>query len=174
VVAVARQTAGQILIKGETMNSTAPKLNRTIEDLTLNITQEIHVRASLEVTFTALLEQLGPLNETPDGKPMSLKVEPWPGGRWYRDLGGENGHLWGHVQSIKRPTLLEFYGPLFMSYPVSSNVQYRLNEVDGGTLIKFHHTAFGLITDDHRDGVVQGWTHMNDGVRKRAEAQSSR
>jgi hypothetical protein len=174
VVAVARQTAGQILIKGETMNSTAPKLNRTIEDLTLNITQEIHVRASLEVTFTALLEQLGPLNETPDGKPMSLKVEPWPGGRWYRDLGGENGHLWGHVQSIKRPTLLEFYGPLFMSYPVSSNVQYRLSEVDGGTLIKFHHTAFGLITDDHRDGVVQGWTHMNDGVRKRAEAQSSR
>jgi hypothetical protein len=174
VVAVARQAAGQILTKGETMNSTAPKLNRTIEDLTLNITQEIHVRASLEVTFTALLEQLGPLNETPDGKPMSLKVEPWPGGRWYRDLGGENGHLWGHVQSIKRPTLLEFYGPLFMSYPVSSNVQYRLSEVDGGTLIKFHHTAFGLITDDHREGVVQGWKHMNDGVRKRAEAQSSR
>jgi hypothetical protein len=78
------------------------------------------------------------------------------------------------VQSIKRPTLLEFYGPLFMSYPVSSNVQYRLSEVDGGTLIKFHHTAFGLITDDHREGVVQGWKHMNDGVRKRAEAQSSR
>ena len=29
-----------------------------IENLTLNITQEIHVRASLEVTFGALLEQL--------------------------------------------------------------------------------------------------------------------
>jgi len=28
-----------------------------IENLTLNITQEIHVRASLEVTFAALLEQ---------------------------------------------------------------------------------------------------------------------
>jgi len=156
------------------MNSTALKVNRTIEDLTLNVTQEIHVRASLEVTFAALLEQLGPLNETPDGKSISLKIEPWPGGRWYRDLGGENGHLWGHVQSIRRPTLLEFYGPLFMSYPVSSNVQYRLSEADGGTLIKFHHMAFGLITDEHREGVVKGWAHMNDGVRKRAEAQSSR
>ena len=38
------------------MTSTATKLNRTIEDLTLSITQEIHVRAPLEVTFATLLE----------------------------------------------------------------------------------------------------------------------
>ncbi len=115
------------------MSSTAPKMDRTIEELTLNVTQEIHVRASLEVTFAALLEQLGPQNDTTDGKPMPMKIEPWPGGRWYRDLGGENGHFWGHVQAIKRPTLLEITGPLFMSFPVVSNVQYRLSEVDGGT-----------------------------------------
>ena len=92
------------------MTSTAIKLNRTIEDLTLSITQEIHVRAPLQVTFDSLLEYLGPLNERPDGTPISLKIEPWPGGRWYRDLGDENGHFWGHVQAIKRPTLLEFTG----------------------------------------------------------------
>jgi len=156
------------------MASTAPKLDRTIEDLTLNVTQEIHVRASLEATFAALLEQLGPHNDTPDGKPMPMKIEPWPGGRWYRDLGGENGHFWGHVQAIKRPALLEITGPLFMSYPVVSNVQYRLSEADGGTLITFHHTALGLIQEDHRAGVGKGWTHINEGVRKRAEAQRSR
>ncbi len=156
------------------MTAAATKMHRTIEDLTLNITQEIHVRASLETTFAALLEQLGPRNDRPDGTPMPLKIEPWPGGRWYRDLGGEDGHFWGHVQAIKRPTLLEFSGPLFMSYPVASNVQYRLSEADGGTLIKFHHTALGLIEDDHRTGAVQGWTHINDGVRRRAEAQPSR
>ncbi|HKM81929.1 MAG TPA: SRPBCC domain-containing protein [Candidatus Acidoferrum sp.] len=144
-----------------------------IEDLTLNITEEIHVRASLEATFAALLEQLGPQNDTPDGKPMPMKIEPRPGGRWYRDLGSDNGHFWGHVQAIKRPTLLEISGPLFMSYPVVSNVQYRLSEVDGGTFIKFHHTALGLIQDDHRAGVGKGWTHINEGVRKRAEAQRS-
>ena len=156
------------------MASTAPKMDRTIEDLTLNVTQEIHVRASLEATFAALLEQLGPHNDTPDGKPMPMKIEPWPGGRWYRDLGGENGHFWGHVQAIKRPALLEITGPLFMSYPVVSNVQYRLSEADGGTLITFHHTALGLIQEDHRAGVGKGWTHINEGVRKRAEAQRSR
>jgi uncharacterized protein YndB with AHSA1/START domain len=156
------------------MTATAPKMHQTIEDLTLNITQEIHVRASLETTFEALLEQLGPRNDRPDGTPMPLKIEPWPGGRWYRDLGGEDGHFWGNVQAIKRPTLLEFTGPLFMSYPVVSNVQYRLSEADGGTLIKFHHTSLGLIEEDHRTGVVKGWTHILDSVRKRAEAQTSR
>jgi len=122
-----------------------------VENLTVTITQEIHVRAPLDVTFEALLEQIGPGNETPEG-PMPMKLEPWPGGRWYRDLGSENGHLWAHVQAIKRPTLLEFSGPLFMSYPAISNVQYRLSEFDGGTLIKFHHKAMGIIQDDHRQG----------------------
>ena len=141
-----------------------------IDSLTLTVTQEIHVRASLEITFAALLEQLGPANSTSDGNPMPMKLEPWPGGRWYRDLGLNSGHLWAHVQAIKRPTLLEFYGPLFMSYPVASNVQYRLSEEPGGTLIKFHHKAFGLIADEHREGVVRGWTHMLAGIRARAEA----
>lgn len=140
-----------------------------IESLTLNVTKEIQVRASLETTFAALLEQIGPGNETPDGTPMPMKIEPWPGGRWYRDLGDGNGHFWGLVQAIKRPTLLEISGPLFMSYPAVSNVQYRLTEEGGGTLIKFHHTALGLIEDAHRQGVVKGWTYILDCIRARAE-----
>lgn len=149
----------------------ATQKKRTIEDLTLTVTLETHVRAPLDATFAALLQQLGPHNHTPDGTPMPMKLEPTPGGRWYRDLGGDNGHLWGHVQAIKRPTLLEIYGPLFMSYPVVSNVQYRLSEVDGGTLIKFHHTAMGLIQDEHRAGVMRGWSHVIESARKRAEGQ---
>jgi hypothetical protein len=98
-----------------------------IESLTLTVTQEIHVKASLETTFEALLEQIGPENESPEQK-MPMILEAWPGGRWYRDLGDDNGHLWGHVQSIKRPSLLEISGPLFMSYPVANNLQNRLSE----------------------------------------------
>ena len=139
-----------------------------IERLTLLVTQEIHVRATLDKTFAALLEQIGPYNETPEG-PMPMKLEPWPGGRWYRDLGDNNGHFWGHVQAIKRPTLLEITGPLFMSYGAVSNLQYRLSEADGGTLIKFHHKAFGLIQEDHRGGAPKGWTHTLARIRARAE-----
>jgi Activator of Hsp90 ATPase homolog 1-like protein len=147
------------------MISTAP----AFEKMTLSITEEIHVQAPLDVTFASLLEQLGPFNETMEGQPMNMKIEPWPGGRWYRDLGNGNGHFWGNVQAIKRPTLLEINGPLFMSYPVVSNVQYRLSEVAGGTLIKFHHSALGLIEDQHRENVGKGWSFINANLRKRAE-----
>jgi len=145
---------------------------QSIENLTLNITKEVRVRAPLAVTFDALLAQMGPQNETPSGQPMPMKIEPWPGGRWFRDLGDNNGHFWGHVQAIKRPTLLEMVGPLFMSYPVASNVQYRLSESDGGTLIKFHHKAFGLIQDDHRQNVNKGWESINERVRAAAEKRN--
>jgi uncharacterized protein YndB with AHSA1/START domain len=134
----------------------------------VNITQEIEVRASLEVTFAALLEQLGPENETPEQR-MPMKLEAWPGGRWFRDLGENNGHFWGHVQAIKRPTLLEISGPLFMSYAAANNLQYRLSEKDGGTLIKFHHSALGAIPDDHKQGMQKGWTQIHARVRERAE-----
>lgn len=148
------------------MNLTAP----TLEGLTLNITQEIDVRAPLDATFEALLEQMGPANETPDGKPLPMTIEARPGGRWFRDLGQGNGHLWGHVQSIKRPTLLEITGPLFMSAPVVSHILYRLTEVDGGTLITFRHSALGFVPDDYRQGVAGGWTPLHERVRKQAEA----
>lgn len=140
-----------------------------IESLTLTVNQEIRVEAPLDVTFDALLEQLGPGNERPDGTPLPFKLEAWPGGRWFRDLGDGNGHFWAVVQAIKRPTLIEFAGPLFMSYPVANNVQYRLTEEAGGTLITFRHTGFGLIEEDHKRGVVGGWNHMLEQARKRAE-----
>jgi Activator of Hsp90 ATPase homolog 1-like protein len=152
------------------MSSTASAVV-ALDSLTLNIVQEIHVKASLEVTFEALLEQLGPGNEVSGGTAMPMKLEAWPGGRWFRDLGDGNGHFWAYVQAIKRPTLLEFAGPLFMSYPVSSNVQYRLSETDGGTLIKFHHAALGLIQDEHRKGVTTGWATIHERVRKLAETR---
>ncbi len=146
---------------------------QAVDNLTLNVTQEIHVRASLDATFAALLEEIGPHNAMADGKPMPMKIEPWPGGRWYRDLGDGNGHFWGHVQAIKRPALLEITGPLFMSYPVVSNVQYRLSEADGGTLIKFQHVALGLVPDEIRKNVSTGWGSLQERIRVRAEGDRS-
>ncbi len=145
-----------------------------IESLLLSVNEEIRVRASLDRTFTALLEQLGPYNETPDGTSMPMKLESWPGGRWFRDLGNGNGHFWGVVQAIKKPTLLEIAGPLFMSYPVANNVQYRLSEENGVTIIKFRHAGFGLITDEHKAGVVKGWAYIHENVRRRAETGRSK
>lgn len=96
---------------------------------------------------------MGPANTTPDGTPLPMTLEARPGGRWFRDLGQDDGHFWGHVQAIKRPTLLEITGPLFMSLPVASNVQYRLKAAGNGTVICSCHAAFGVVPDEFREGL---------------------
>jgi hypothetical protein len=141
----------------------------SVDNLSLNVTEEMLVRSSLDAAFAALLEELGPSNRGHNDSPMPMTLEPWPGGRWFRDLGDGNGHLWGHVQAIKRPTLLEVTGPLMMSFAVASNVQYRLKEVNGGTVITIRHTALGLFPDGFREPLTQGWQRTFERVRRRVE-----
>jgi uncharacterized protein YndB with AHSA1/START domain len=137
---------------------------------TFTITEEILVKASIEKTFASLIAEMGRRNVRPDGVPMPMVLEAQPGGRWYRDLGGDNGHLWGFVQSIKRPALLEIWGPLFMSTAATSNLTYRLSESDDGTRIDFTHTVFGPFPDDFRKNMGTGWTALHARVQATAEA----
>src|SRR5690349_25018627 len=143
---------------------------QAVDQPTFTITEEIFVRASIDATFDSLITQMGRQNETPEGKPLPMIIETKPGGRWYRDLGGDNGHLWGFVQSIKRPALLEIWGPLFVSTAATSNLIYRLSETPQGTLIHFTHTLVGPFPDDHRPRLASGWTALHARVRKAAEA----
>ena len=147
---------------------------QSVENQTFTVTEEIRVRASLEQTFASLLVQMGRQNQTPDGSPLPMILEPRPGGRWFRDLGGDNGHLWGFVQSIKRPVLLEIWGPLFMSTAATSNLLYRLSETPEGTLIAFTHTLVGPIPEDHRPRLASGWAALHARVRAAAEAASNK
>jgi hypothetical protein len=151
------------------MNQTA---TLPVEHL-LHIHKEIDIDAPVAITFEALLEQLGPGSTMPDGKPLSMKLEPWPGGRWYRDLGNNSGHLWGLVQVIKPPKLLEIAGPLAMSYAAINHIQYRLTEKGAGTLLALTHRAMGEILPEHRDGMPEGWEHNLESIRELAERRKA-
>jgi hypothetical protein len=136
---------------------------------TFIIAETIEVHASIEATFASLVAHLGRLNETPEGKPLSMILETRPGGRWYRDLGGDDGHLWGFVQSIKRPALLEIWGPMFLSTATTSNLMYRLSESGGVTTIAFTHTLVGPVPDHFRDNMEPGWEAIHARVKRDAE-----
>jgi hypothetical protein len=73
------------------------------------------------------------------------------------------------VQVIKPPKLLEIVGPMMMSYPAASHVQYRLTEENGKTHLALTHQAIGLITRDHLEGVTQGWGQVVMNIAKIAE-----
>jgi hypothetical protein len=137
------------------------------------IRKSIDIAAPLEISFQAMLDELGPEGTMPDGKPFPMKIEPWPGGRWFRDLGNNAGHLWGHVQVIKPPTLLEICGPMPMSYPAVNHIQYRLKAEGNGTQLTITHKAMGLIIPEHRDGMPEGWEHGLERIRELAEAKVS-
>ena len=124
---------------------------------TLGVLKEIEIAAPIEIAFEAMLEEIGPGGQMPDGKPFPMVVEPWPGGRWYRDLGDNSGHFWGHVQVIKPPTLLELCGPMFMSFPGVNHVQYRLTADGDRTRLKLTHQAMGLIPEEMRGRIGEGW-----------------
>jgi uncharacterized protein YndB with AHSA1/START domain len=136
---------------------------------TITISREVEIDAPIEIAFEAILEQVGPGGEMPGGKPFPMVLEARPGGRWYRDLGGDAGHLWGHVQVIKPPTLLEICGPLMMSYPAMNHLRYRLTAEAGVTRLEFSHRAIGAITPEFRDGLHQGWDYWLDRIRARGE-----
>ena len=142
---------------------------------TLNIHQEIAIAAPIETAWEAVLDQMGPKSEMPDGKPFPFKLEAWPGGRLWRDLGDNTGHLWGHVQVIKPPKLLEIWGPLMMPYPAVNHLQYRLTaEGPTSTRLQLTHRAMGPIAEEHREGLSMGFEFWVKRMKELAESRASK
>jgi len=156
------------------MTTQSPDVQIGGEISTLKIQKEIFIEAPIDIAFESVLDQLGPESIMPDGKPFPFKLEPFPGGRWFRDLGNNTGHLWGHVQVIKPPKLIELSGPFMMSYAATNHLQYRLESEGKGTRLKFTHQAFGLIPAEHRDGMPKGFEFWLDRVRQLAEQRSTK
>jgi hypothetical protein len=53
----------------------------SVENLSLSVSDEIHIKAPIAATFDALLEEMGPSNKGHNDTPMPMKLEAWPGGR---------------------------------------------------------------------------------------------
>ena len=140
-----------------------------LEEMTFDFEQTVDVNASVEDTFKGLLHRFGKGNETPAGESLNLDIEPFAGGRWYRDRGEGIQHLWGHVQVIKPPVLLELAGPMFMSYPALNHIEVKLTENGDGTRVSLRHRAIGMISEEHRANMSKGWGFMLEGVKSDSE-----
>ena len=156
------------------MTTASPDVQIGGEISSMKIQKEIFIEAPIDIAFECVLAQLGPESEMPDGKPFPFKIEAWPGGRWFRDLGNNTGHLWGHVQVIKPPKLIELSGPFMMSYAATNHIQYRLEPEGKGTRLKLTHQAIGLIPAEHRDGMPKGFEFWLERIRDLAQRRAKR
>ena len=141
----------------------------TATDLIVDIEQSIEIKAAVGDAYAALIRRLTCDNSTPDNRAMPMVLEEWPGGRWFRDLGAGQGHLWGFVQVIKPPNLIEIQGPMFMSYAVASHLQVRVSQIAGGAELSLRHQILGGVQDEVRQGIHHGWDHFLNGVKSFAE-----
>ena len=137
-----------------------------LEEMTIDLEQHIEVKADIGDVFKGILHRFGEGSTNPKGESMQMILEQWAGGRWFRDRGNGIGHLWGHVQVIKPPVLLELSGPMFMSYPALNHVEVRLDQIAGGTKVTLRHRAIGLLDASHRENVGTGWRHYLDSISK--------
>ena len=145
----------------------------TLDELTLDISQSMDVNADIGDVFRSVLHRLGEGSTNAQGESMQMTLEQWPGGRWFRDRGNGIGHLWGHVQVIKPPVLLELSGPMFMSYPALNHVEVKLEQRPGGTHVDIRHRAIGFIDPAHRQNISSGWRHILEGVAQTCSAQAN-
>ena len=136
-----------------------------LKEMTLDIDQHVEVKSDIGDVFKGVLKHPGEGNVRPDGESMNMIIEPWAGGRWFRDRGHGIQHLWGHVQVIKPPMLIELSGPMFMSYPAINHLEVKLDQVAGGTKVTLRHRAFGFLDPAHKEGVKTGWHHLLEAIK---------
>ena len=137
-----------------------------LEQLTLDVEQSTEIKADIGDVYKRTLHRLGEGNTGPDGTLLNMILEEWAGGRWFRDRGQGIQHLWGHVQVLKPPMLIEISGPMFMSYPAINHVEIKLEKIGGGTHVRLRHRAIGMISDDHREGIGEGWKHLLETLKQ--------
>src|SRR5213078_2289636 len=114
----------------------------------------------------------GPQERDARRQALPLRAGSLAGGRLYRGSGNSTGHLWGHVQVIKPPKLLEIWGPMMMSYPAVNHIQYRLTADGASTRLQLTHRAMGIIEEQHRDGLPKGFEHWVRRIKHLAENRS--
>jgi uncharacterized protein YndB with AHSA1/START domain len=138
----------------------------------INFSKEVEIAAPADVVWESVMEELNGGLDGEDGKSMKHKLEAWPGGRWYRDLGNNTGHLWAHVQVIKPPKLLELYGPMFMSFAAMSHATYRVKEAGNGSTLVFTYRAHGVFPKEYGEGVEEGWSGSIERIRSGAQQKA--
>lgn len=138
-------------------------------ELTFQFEMEMEIEAPRERVWDSLVNHFGDWFRGPEEEDLKFRLEPECGGRLFRDLGNGAGHLWGHVQVILPPRLLELHGPMMVSNATVSWIAFRLEEKGKGCVIKLSHRAIGPFPQDYREGVDEGWGHVMKELKSHAE-----
>lgn len=137
------------------------------------IEQEIHIDASAEASFAALLDVNGWWGQRFARIPDSLRLEARVGGRFWEtnDHSEENGTLWGIVTSIKPNDHIRIEGTIGMPGPILATVTLCTNPQENGTTtVTLAHQIMGDVPDRFLAGFTEGWADNLGSLKKLTES----
>lgn len=129
--------------------------------LDFNCQLEVTINAPTNEVQRAVVEDFGEWMVSPQsGQSMSLRIEPFVGGRVFRDLGSGHGHLWAHI-SVLKPGLIEMVGPFASIEPCYNLIRFRFTEAGANrTKLTFSHQATGAVAEEMLAGAPEGWKEV--------------
>ncbi len=90
-----------------------------------------------------------------------MVVEARLGGRVFEDWGDGEGLVWYTVIGLDRGRVLTLSGDLWpQNGPARLYTEFRLEEKDGGTVVRLHEHIFGQVGEDSGPSMEKGWTHL--------------
>ncbi|MCG8459998.1 MAG: metalloregulator ArsR/SmtB family transcription factor [Holophagales bacterium] len=131
----------------------------------LEIHQEIHIAASPETVWTSLVEETvawWPKDFYVGQAPVRFVVEPKVGGRVFEDWGAGDGGLWATVTLCRQDEVLQWAGDLSADFggPARSITTFRLSKDGDGTLLRFHDSPWGCLSEGTLQSLESGWTFL--------------
>jgi len=129
--------------------------------LDLDYAMEVSISAAPDAVLDAIVKDVNTWFVNPQsGETMNFELEAKPGGRFFRDLGNNTGHLWGFVQVYKPGNILEINGPMWFEAPVQNFIRFKVEAEGTGTRLSFIHRALGPVDEESKGHIHQGWTHL--------------
>jgi DNA-binding transcriptional ArsR family regulator/uncharacterized protein YndB with AHSA1/START domain len=130
----------------------------------MQIEQELTIRAPIEAVWTALTREIGAWWGRPyvhdDARVVALRLETSVGGRFWEDWGAGAGALYATVLSIRAPEELILAGPFGMGGLCQSVVRFGLRAEGGATRLTLSHRAVGEIDAEREAGYQGGWEEL--------------
>jgi DNA-binding transcriptional ArsR family regulator/uncharacterized protein YndB with AHSA1/START domain len=128
----------------------------------VQIEQEITIAAPRSKVFDALINRMDEwwaFRVAGEGTTVTLDARP---GGQFLETRGDDGHgeYWGTVQAIRENELLRIEGPMGTTTPMIGVHSYKLEDADGGTLVKLSHRGFGELIPEWRDNYSHGWQYL--------------
>lgn len=133
----------------------------TLRDI--HIEQNITIQALREDVFDAVTKEISAWWSAPyfhASETKQLVLEAKVGGRFYEDIGDNEGMLLATVMFIKRPDELRMMGPMGMVGPVQGVILFQFEMKDDGTLLKLSHRMVGEVSEEIETAYSGGWQEL--------------